>query len=91
MRALARNPKILLLDEATNAIDPASEEAVLRNLRQTATGHTLLLFTNRLAPASIADRIVLLVDGRVERDGPRDEMIDVVRERLSDLAREKMS
>ena len=82
-----RNPKILLLDEATNAIDPAAEKALLRKLRQMAKGHSILLLTNRLAPASIADHIALLVDGRIEGFGPRAEMIDVVRERLATLAK----
>lgn len=88
-RTLVRNPKILLLDEATNAIDPAAEEALLRKLRQKAKGHTLLLLTNRLAPASIADRIALLVDGRIERVGTRAEMIDFARARLAELAEKR--
>ncbi len=86
-RALVRNPKVLLLDEATNAIDPAAEKTLLRKLRQTAKGHSILLLTNRLAPASIADHIALLVDGRIEHFGPRAEMFDVVRERLTNLAK----
>lgn len=86
-RAIARNPKVLLLDEATNAIDPAAEEALLQKLRQTAKGHTVLLLTNRLAPATIADRIAFLVDGRIEREGPRSEMLDIVRRRLAELAK----
>ncbi|PCJ61015.1 MAG: hypothetical protein COA65_01980 [Rhodospirillaceae bacterium] len=90
-RALVRNPKILLLDEATNALDPAAEKALLRKLRQTAKGHSILLLTNRLTPASIADYIALLVDGRIEGFGPRAEMIDVVRERLATLAKETSS
>ncbi len=84
-RALARNPKVLILDETTNAIDPAAEAALLRKLRRKAKGHTILLLTNRLTPAAIADRVVLLVDGRIEREGPASEMLDVVRERLDDL------
>ena len=86
-RALARNPKILILDEATNAIDPAAEAALLRNLRQTAKGHTVLLLTNRLAPAAIADYVGLIVDGRIEDLGPQSEMIETVRERLAELSK----
>ncbi len=90
-RALARNPKILILDEATNAIDPAAEAALLKNLRQRAKGHTVLLLTNRLAPAAIADYVGLIVDGRIEGLGPQSEMIETVRERLAELSKGTVS
>ncbi|MCE2509416.1 MAG: peptidase domain-containing ABC transporter [Alphaproteobacteria bacterium] len=87
-RALARNPKILILDEATNAIDPAAEKALLQKLRETAKGHTVLLLTNRLAPAAIADHIAFLVNGRIESLGPRSEMLETARRRLTELSKE---
>jgi HlyB family type I secretion system ABC transporter len=68
-RAVIRNPRILVLDEATSAIDAASEEALLANLKRASRGRTVILIAHRLTSLAIADRVVHLVDGRVEHDG----------------------
>jgi ABC-type bacteriocin/lantibiotic exporter with double-glycine peptidase domain len=68
-RAVIRNPRILVLDEATSAIDAASEEALLANLKRASRGRTVILIAHRLASLAIADRVVHLVDGRIEHDG----------------------
>ncbi|GAA3828265.1 ABC transporter ATP-binding protein [Nocardioides panacisoli] len=57
-RALARQPDLLVLDEATSSLDPATERAVLANLR--ATGAAILIATHRASIAEVADAVVAL-------------------------------
>ncbi|MBV8186031.1 MAG: peptidase domain-containing ABC transporter [Alphaproteobacteria bacterium] len=83
-RALIRNPRILILDEATSALDPAAEEQLLRRLKTGARGRTVIIITHRLAPLAIADRVALLMDGRIERVGPPTEVMAYARIRMAE-------
>jgi HlyB family type I secretion system ABC transporter len=87
-RALIRNPRIIILDEATSALDPATEEQLLRNLKRNARGRTIVIITHRLAPLNIADKVALVIDGRVERVGAPQEVIAFARVRMAEAARE---
>jgi ATP-binding cassette subfamily C protein LapB len=78
-RALLLDPPILLLDEPTSAMDNTSEE-ILRNRLQTwAVGKTLLLITHRAAMLSLVDRLVVLDNGHIVADGPKDAVIEALR------------
>jgi ABC-type bacteriocin/lantibiotic exporter with double-glycine peptidase domain len=86
-RALIRNPRILILDEATSALDPATEEQLLRQLKTNTRGRTVIMITHRLAPLAIADRVALVMDGRVERVGPPTEIMAYARIRMAEASR----
>lgn len=86
-RALIRNPRILILDEATSALDPATEEELLRQLKTTTRGRTVIMITHRLAPLAIADRVALVMDGRIERIGPPNEILAYARIRMAEATR----
>ncbi|QQS10599.1 MAG: peptidase domain-containing ABC transporter [Rhodospirillales bacterium] len=86
-RALIRNPRIIVLDEATSALDPATEEQLLRTLRSNARGRTIVMVTHRLAPLAIADKVALIIDGRVERFGPPTEVMAYARIRMAEASR----
>jgi ABC-type bacteriocin/lantibiotic exporter with double-glycine peptidase domain len=86
-RALIRNPRILILDEATSALDPATEEQLLRQLKNNTRGRTLIMITHRLAPLAIADRVALVMDGRIERVGPPTEIMAYARIRMAEATR----
>ncbi|MGQ0583747.1 MAG: peptidase domain-containing ABC transporter [Reyranella sp.] len=86
-RALIRNPRILILDEATSALDPATEEQLLRQLKANTRGRTVIMITHRLAPLAIADRVALLMDGRIERVGPPTEVMAYARIRMAEASR----
>ena len=86
-RALIRNPRILILDEATSALDPATEEQLLRRLKANTRGRTVIMITHRLAPLAIADRVALVMDGRVERIGPPTEVMAYARIRMAEASR----
>ncbi|MFE0463454.1 ATP-binding cassette domain-containing protein, partial [Kitasatospora sp. NPDC058965] len=73
-RALVRDARLLVLDDATSSLDGATEAAVLRALATRAAGRTLLLATRRPAVAARADRVAWLHEGRVRGLGTHDEL-----------------
>ncbi len=78
-RALLLDPPILLLDEPTSAMDNTSEE-ILRNRLQTwVQGKTLLLITHRSSMLSLVDRLIVLDNGHIVADGPKEAVIEALR------------
>ena len=75
-RALVRDPRILLLDEATTALDPESEELVKEALSRLMRGRTTLVVAHRLSTIRQADRIVVLERGRIVEQGSHDELLE---------------
>ena len=73
-RALVHRPPILLLDEPSSMMDPATESQLIRQLRS-LTDMTLLLVTHRTAMLPLADRLVVMERGHVAADGPRDQVL----------------
>lgn len=79
--ALARaelvDPDILLLDEATAALDPTSEAAVLQATDRLSRGRTTIVVAHRMTTAARADMVVVMAHGRVVQCGPHDELLAV--------------
>jgi ATP-binding cassette, subfamily C, bacterial LapB len=76
-RALLPNPPILMLDEPTSAMDLNSERRFIRRLEEFVDDKTLLLVTHRTSLFSLVDRIIVLGNGKVAADGPRDEILKI--------------
>ncbi len=74
-RARLVDPAILLLDEATSNLDLATEAAVTRAMGVAARGRTTLLIAHRLQTARLADRIIVVHDGRIVEQGSHDELL----------------
>ena len=66
-RALVRDPVILILDDSLSAVDTATEERILRALREVRKGRTVLIVSHRVSSVKDADQIVVLEDGRDRR------------------------
>jgi len=75
-RALVREPAVLLLDEATSSLDSASERLVQEAIASAQKGRTSIVVAHRLSTVMDADRIYVLVGGRVEAAGRHDELLD---------------
>ena len=74
-RALMRRPHYLLLDEPTANMDTGTEQMVLGGLKNHLTDETVVIVTHRMAPLALVDRIIVLENGRVAIDGPKDLVI----------------
>jgi ATP-binding cassette subfamily C protein LapB len=74
-RALVGNPPILILDEPTSAMDNSSETLFKTRLTEVLPGKTLVLITHRSSLLSLVDRLVVIDNGRVVADGPRETVI----------------
>ncbi len=74
-RAFLSNPRILILDDSTSAIDSATEDEIQKALRRIQQGRTTLLITHRLSQIRWADHILVLDQGRLVADGAHDDLL----------------
>ena len=75
-RALLTNPRILILDDSTSAIDSATEDEIQKAIRRVLQGRTTLLITHRLSQIRWADKILVLRKGELVDQGTHSELID---------------
>ena len=86
-RTLLVNPRILILDDATSAIDVQVEHEIHGALETLMEGRTTLIIAHRLSTISLADRVLLLQDGRIAADGTHAELMATVPAYAEVLAR----
>jgi len=78
-RAMLLEPPIMILDEPTSHMDNASEDQLRQRLHGWVEGKTLLLVTHRTSMLSLVDRLLVLDNGKVVADGPKEAVIDALR------------
>ncbi len=78
-RALLLEPPLLVLDEPTSHMDNSSEDQLRQRLLAWVPGKTLLLVTHRTSMLSLVDRLLVLDNGKIVADGPKDAVIDALR------------
>ena len=74
-RALITDPRILIFDEATSALDYESERIIQQNMKQIASGRTVVVIAHRLSTVRNSDRIITIERGHIVEDGTHDELI----------------
>lgn len=76
-RALAGSPRILILDEATSAVDYETEIAIQNNLAEIAAGRTVIIVAHRLASVRNCHRIIAVEGGRIVQDGSHESLLQL--------------
>jgi len=74
-RAILSKPKILILDEPTNSIDELSEQKFKQNLKKIIKDKTVIVITHKPSILSLIDRLIILEEGKIIADGPKNEVI----------------
>ncbi len=76
-RAIMRNPKILILDDALSSVDTYTEEEILKRLREVMNGRTSIIISHRISTVKDADLIVVLDDGKIVERGTHEELVAI--------------
>jgi ATP-binding cassette, subfamily B, multidrug efflux pump len=74
-RAILRQPRILILDDALSSVDTETEERILRRLREVLRDRTAILISHRVSTVKNADQIVVMRDGRIIERGTHDQLL----------------
>ncbi|MCU0383682.1 MAG: ABC transporter ATP-binding protein/permease [Cyclobacteriaceae bacterium] len=75
-RAIVREPKILMLDDALSAVDTKTENNILNSLKRIMQGRTTIIISHRVSSAKLANKILVLVDGDVVESGTHDTLLE---------------
>lgn len=75
-RAIVREPKILMLDDALSAVDTNTENNILNSLKRIMQGRTTIIISHRVSSAKLANKIIVLVDGKIVEEGNHDSLIE---------------
>jgi ATP-binding cassette subfamily B protein len=75
-RAIVREPKILMLDDALSAVDTKTENTILNSMKRIMQGRTTIIISHRVSSAKLANKIVVLVDGKIVEQGSHETLLE---------------
>jgi ATP-binding cassette subfamily B protein len=76
-RALATDPKILILDDSFSAVDTNTEESILKNLKEFMKNRTSIIISHRISTVRDADKIVVLKNGMIAEQGTHEQLVEL--------------
>lgn len=76
-RAIVRQPRILMLDDALSAVDTKTENTILNSMRKVMEGRTSLIISHRVSSAKLANKIIVLQDGAIAESGTHDQLMEL--------------
>jgi ATP-binding cassette subfamily B protein len=76
-RAIVREPKILMLDDALSAVDTRTENNILNSLKRIMLGRTTIIISHRVSSAKLANKIIVLLDGTVVESGTHESLMEL--------------
>ncbi|QQS35134.1 MAG: ABC transporter ATP-binding protein [Ignavibacteriales bacterium] len=76
-RALAIDPKILILDDSFSAVDTHTEEEILKNLKQFMKNRTSIIISHRISTVKDADKIIVLSNGTIKEEGTHEQLVNL--------------
>jgi ATP-binding cassette subfamily B protein len=74
-RAIVREPKILMLDDALSAVDTKTENNILNSMKRIMEGRTTIIISHRVSSAKLANKIIVLVDGSIVEEGTHESLL----------------
>lgn len=74
-RAIVRNPRILMLDDSLSAVDTKTENKILNYMKDVMEGRTTIIISHRVSSAKLADRIIVLDDGKIIEEGTHESLL----------------
>ncbi|PPK62935.1 ATP-binding cassette subfamily B protein/ATP-binding cassette subfamily C protein LapB [Malaciobacter marinus] len=77
-RAILNNPPILVLDEPTTGLDVGLEKSLVNHVNKIAQDKTLIVITHRFAALEMVDRVIVLNNGKIVADGPKDKILNAL-------------
>ena len=78
-RAIVNNPSVLILDEPTTGLDIGLERTLVNKLREIIVDKTLIVITHRFTALDLVDRVIVLTEGKIVADGPKDKILAALR------------
>src|SRR4029077_14708840 len=75
-RAIVTNPRVLILDDATAAVDPETEDLIRRGMRLVMKGRTTFVIAHRVSTVKQADLVVVIERGKISQIGTHDQLME---------------
>jgi ATP-binding cassette subfamily B protein len=76
-RAIAREPKVLILDDALSAVDTKTENNILNSLKKIMKGRSSIIISHRVSSAKLANKIIVIDDGRIVEEGTHEKLLEL--------------